>query len=834
MVAVITVAIAPVADDRRLRAALLYAKELDWPVAPAHHIRADGQCSCGNPDCNSPGKHPRTQHGFQDATSDPAQIKEWWLQWPDANILVPTSERTGIFVLDIDPGHGGSETLEKLEAEYGSLPVTQEQTTGSGGRHLLFNHPGPVFRNTAGKLGPGIDTRGEGGYIIAAPSNHVSGKCYRWREGRKPNQVPAAAAPEWLLELLRKRNTKCLQPSSRGEATPSAYAEAVLAEEQKLVANAARGTRNEQLNMSAFALGELVGGGQLDQGRVERSLTDAALAAGLHQREIESTLASGLRAGMKNPREIPTDGNQSGATHRRSGTRTRQSSYQERSWQLPVPLPPAIPEAPEMPESLIPPILRPWLCDVCERTQIPLDFTTAPAIVALSSVVGRTVGLYPKQHDDWLCVPNLWGVVIGRPGVLKTPALFEALKPLRYLAHEAQEAHKDNARSAEAKAVVIQARIDSAKAEAKTAAKGSPDDQKLHLAEAKIFKLTAERENSVAHEKRYIVNDGTVEKIGELLNQNPRGLLLVRDELVGLLRTLDKRGHENDRAFYLEAWAGAGEFTYDRIARGTIHVPALTLSIIGGMTPGKLLGYVNGALAAGLDDDGLLQRFQLAVWPEQSTDWKNVDHHPDTVAKETAFEVFRLLDGISADALGAELHENQIPGLRFAPDAQELFNDFREQLERRIRTSEDAAPSFESHIAKYRSLMPSLALVFHLIEAVQSGTTGPVNLQAAKLAARWCDYLEQHARKIYAAELNPDLTAAHLLLNKIRAGAICDGMNIREIYRPQWSGLTRTEVVWAGIQMLNNHKMIRITQKETGGRQADVLEINPEIRQRTA
>ncbi len=80
-------------------------------------------------------------------------------------------------------------------------------------------------------------------------------------------------------------------------------------------------------------------------------------------------------------------------------------------WKELQPLPPALPEAPTMPDSLIPPVLAPWLCDICERTQIPLDFVAAPAIAALSSVIGRTVGIYPKQHDDWLCVPNLWGSV---------------------------------------------------------------------------------------------------------------------------------------------------------------------------------------------------------------------------------------------------------------------------------------------------------------------------------------------------------------------------------------------------------------------------------------
>ncbi len=133
-------------------------------------------------------------------------------------------------------------------------------------------------------------------------------------------------------------------------------------------------------------------------------------------------------------------------------------------------------------------MLAPWLCDICERTQIPLDYVAAPAIVALSSVIGRTAGIYPKQHDDWLCVPNLWGVVIGRPGVLKSPALAEALKPLRRLAFQAEENHKETSRAANAAAVVVQAQIDAAKSDARSAAKNS-DQAKLAMVENDLAQL---------------------------------------------------------------------------------------------------------------------------------------------------------------------------------------------------------------------------------------------------------------------------------------------------------------------------------------------------------
>ncbi len=126
--------------------------------------------------------------------------------------------------------------------------------------------------------------------------------------------------------------------------------------------------------------------------------------------------------------------------------------------------------------------------------------------------------------------------------------------------------------------------------------------------------------------------------------------------------------------------------------------------------------------------------------------------------------------------------------------------------------------------------MPSLALIFHLIDVVGGQAQGPVSLEAARLAAMWCDYLEQHARKIYASELYPDLTAAHLLAGQIRAGAIVDEMNVRDIYRPQWSGLTTPEAVCDGIRLLERCNMARIVQKDTGGRQADVIQLHPSLK----
>jgi putative DNA primase/helicase len=106
--------------------------------------------------------------------------------------------------LDIHPDKGGEESLQQLEAQYGPLPETATVLSGGGGRHLYFQHPGSRVPTTSGNLGPGLDTRGDGGYIVAPPSLHVSGKGYKWEPGKNPDKVPLAPIPTWLSDLLQR------------------------------------------------------------------------------------------------------------------------------------------------------------------------------------------------------------------------------------------------------------------------------------------------------------------------------------------------------------------------------------------------------------------------------------------------------------------------------------------------------------------------------------------------------------------------------------------------------------------------------------------------------
>ena len=168
-------------------------------ILPVHGI-VDGVCTCPEKgSCGTPGKHPRIRAWQDNATTDSATIRDWWKRWPDANVGIASGANSGIVVFDVDSAAGGEESLDALIAEHGPLPPTPEVLTGGGGRHLYFRHPGGQNPNSVGRLGPGLDMRGDGGFAVAPPSLHVSGRRYAWEASGHIEDVPLAVGPSWIV-----------------------------------------------------------------------------------------------------------------------------------------------------------------------------------------------------------------------------------------------------------------------------------------------------------------------------------------------------------------------------------------------------------------------------------------------------------------------------------------------------------------------------------------------------------------------------------------------------------------------------------------------------------
>ena len=321
------------------------------------------------------------------------------------------------------------------------------------------------------------------------------------------------------------------------------------------------------------------------------------------------------------------------------------------TWPKPEPIQSDLPPVQAFTEDLLPDSFRPLARDVTERMQVPMDYPGVVMILCLAGVVNRRAIIQPKANDTgWVIVPNLWGGIIAPPGFMKSPVIQAATRPLGNIQtewwREHEEGLKEFARALEESELRRAAWKEQYKAAAK---KGNvaperpgdePDEPKL---------------------RRLIVNDATFEALHQTMSENPAGILVIRDELTGWWSQLDRSGREGERAFCLQAWNGDTGHTIDRIGRGTIHVEACCMSMLGGIQPGRLRSYLVDALEDGPSNDGLIQRFQLLVWPDTAHDWIYVDRAPDADSEQQAALVFRKL---------VELDEEDPARYRFAVDAR--------------------------------------------------------------------------------------------------------------------------------------------------------------------
>jgi hypothetical protein len=460
----------------------------------------------------------------------------------------------------------------------------------------------------------------------------------------------------------------------------------------------------------------------------------------------------------------------------------------------PEPLPSPLPTVPAFNPAWLPASVREWCVDTADGLQVPLDFTAVPAMVALAGAIGRRVGIAMKQHDRWHELPMLWGCVIGRPSSGKSPALTPARRMLERLAGEERKAYEVEKREHDGRLLIAEAGKANAKKAIQAALKKGDTSAAESAADAALF------DEEPPSEPRIVVNDATVEKLGELLNANPRGLVQFRDELAGWLANLDREGRESDRAFWLECWNGTGAFTVDRIGRGTIRIEACAVSILGGMQPGKLAEYVRGAIRGGFSDDGLIQRFQMAVYPDLPANWSYCDRRADPASEARAWATFQQLRALDPDTIGAERADGiDVPFLRFDNEAQSLLIEWTTALMHRLRAGEEPA-WMESHLSKYRALAGRLALVLHLAD----GGTGNIAADTLATALDWCDYLEGHARRIYAPAMDNGLSAAHLILK--RRADLGNAFTLRDIQRRCWAGLSDRDTIAEGLELLLEHR----------------------------
>jgi hypothetical protein len=489
------------------------------------------------------------------------------------------------------------------------------------------------------------------------------------------------------------------------------------------------------------------------------------------------------------------------------------------NWPDPVELKSNLLPVPSFDREYLPEALQDWVYDIGDAMQCPMEFVAIPALIGLGAVLGRRIAIRPQKKTLWTEVPNLWGLVVGPPGSMKSPALAQVLKPLETIERNAEKIFKREMEKHELHKAVYEGLIDKQKADVRKAARdGKP-----------VEGLITAKEPTPPTPDRIIVNNATYESLGALMLENENGLYSVRDELMALLRSLDREDNCEARGFYLQAWNGTGGYKFDRIIRGAVHIPAVCLSLYGTTQPSRIIDYIRGALNT---NDGLIQRFGLMVWPDQKPDWEDRDVFFNRSARERAFDLYKRLHKLNPCDIGAEQGEwDDIAYLRFADDAREEFKRWRTRHELRLRADGDLPPVLVEHFSKYRSLVPSLALLNHLAD----GQAGPVSATAVMRALALTEYLEAHAKRIYAAGSGTATSTARSILMKIKRGELRNGFSLRDIMRPSWSGLTDREKVRAGLEVLQDYHYVReinIAGHDTGGRPKTYYDINPKLRVR--
>jgi hypothetical protein len=516
------------------------------------------------------------------------------------------------------------------------------------------------------------------------------------------------------------------------------------------------------------------------------------------------------------------------------------SPEDETPWPDPRGLDVSLPPVEPFSAGMLPPPLGEHAVEAARRMDaIAPDFVAAPLLVAAGTVLGRKVAIRPKARDDWEVVPNLWGANIGQPSSGKTPGQKAGLKPLEHLNTEARRAFEQRAREHGLDKIERQQREADLRSKLKEAVK---NNNPAHVARARE-ELLAMEEVKDPTVPRLTTSDATIERLAELLIENPNGILNARDELSGWLKQLEKGGHEGDRAFFIESWDGLVPYEVDRIGRGSIYVPALCLSIFGGIQPGPLMRYVGDALEEGEKADGLLQRFQVLVWPDPRP-YNRSDEAPIPATRDAVMKVFRSLRDLDVEGFGAKVETIRteegeevqlgLPYLRFSADAQAIYDQWRDGFEPEVRSGAYPAAA-ESHFIKYRSLFPTLALIFEAMEYVSTGGhqgRGEVSAKNAARAQLWCEYLKGHALRLYHPAIVAPAVAAQALLDKIEAGSVKHRTKVRELHRKQWEGLRTPETVDEAIVVLEAHGWVRRKEvrSEGRGRPSEIILLHPDLR----
>lgn len=506
-------------------------------------------------------------------------------------------------------------------------------------------------------------------------------------------------------------------------------------------------------------------------------------------------------------------------------------------WGEVAPLPALTEPVPSLPPEMLPQPLSAWIQAEARAAGLPLEMIAGPVLVGAGGLIGARL-LLRNTLNAPAVPPNLWGASCGPPSVKKTHAVNLGALALNRL--QRSEFDRLDAQRGELETVLerAKAQLDALQGRVKAAAKGGKNPPVMpgddEVTEARDAVRGAE---AALRPARCVVNDPTVEKLGEIMRDNPQGVTVVRDELTGWLAGFSKAGHEQERAFYLEAANGTGSYTFDRLARGTVHIPRMCAGVLGTIQPGPLMDMLDAQRGAG---DGLLQRFQVFIWPDTFPAFNQAAQREPVSpeVREGAAAVLDALPGLTLEALGSLYPSGDGAPLTYTPEAQAVYDGWEHEHAAAVRDI-SRGEAYRAHLGKQPGTFARLALIVHALDVAAAGgpERHPHPAQVGELAAlqaqAWCDYLATHARKLWGEGRRPDVLDARAVLGLVERGRVLDGMKVADVRRvlaDSKAGFTGQRLE-AALRVLQDCGAVRVEAPpvgQKGGRPSPMLRVHPQ------
>lgn len=672
---------------------------------------------------------------WQTEKADPAKVAQW--ARTRCNVGIVTGSISALVVLDLDT----YEAKRVAEERNGGPFRTVSARTGKG-EHIYFRHPGGMIGNRAALI-PGIDIRGDGGFVVAPGSTHPDGGLYQWIN--PPGEYELAPMPQWLIDAMAQPATaepETVEPA-KGEPKPirqhigadHPYCIKALEGECDAIRKAPNGAQERTLNAAALKMGRYVGGGGLSHQTASQELLSAALAMPSYDSRnpwkrdvLAKKIERALSDGMADPKAVP---DRVTTADFDSFDPVTGEILNEKLAQSDLPDPVDLWgrfDPPELPQGLLPPIIEQFArVNAAQMGCDPAGLAMA-AIACCAAAIPDDVQLKLKRHDDWKESARIWVALVGDPSTKKSPIMSAASGPI--------------------------CRVDAQMMKAWL----------KRVAEYDALDPAEKKGKERPPQTRLRIEDATIEAAQQVLAGSPRGVLLLQDELSGFFGAMDKygggKGAQADRAFWLRSFNG-GEYAINRVMRGAGLIPNLSVTMLGGIQPEPLRRIAGDAV-----DDGLLQRL-FPIMLRKATMGRDEPMPSVNLDYSTLIDGLRRLRGAGAMNFGV---------LEFSDDAQ-MIRRTLEAKHLELQGLESINRKLSAHIGKYDGLFARLCVIWHCVEHADNPEGLPQLIDAEtaeRVGAFLHRFLLAHAISFYAGCLglsddHDRLTAiaGHILAHKL-------------------------------------------------------------------